>query len=203
MQAMRFSEGISQGFCSDVVVVTESLMHDVSRRISFAGEIENNEASSLWKMFDQATSGSFSGMALFDAENHAVAQGANDINAIIRKAPQSRKSYPKYEKAPEADEKPERAQQESRANGGIKSLSHNQISQLEKSATVLILIYDKLGLSSLGSGFFISKSLVLTNGHVTEDSGRVDVVTSDGSHMMGGLFRRAPRKAARISLSWS
>jgi S1-C subfamily serine protease len=133
----------------------------------------------------------------FGAPYGAAAQGSNDINAIIRKAPQGGRVDLRSGKAPEVEKSPEAGKETAKAGGGMKSLGYNEISDLGKSATVLILITDGAGEHSLGSGFFISKTLVFTNSHVVSESSKIDVIRSDGSHHAGKVISLNAQKGGK------
>jgi S1-C subfamily serine protease len=129
--------------------------------------------------------------------DYSAAQVINDINSIIRKAPRSGIVDPKGAKSAQPETSSTAAKADVKSDSGSKKLSYNEISDLGKSATVLVLIYNNSGLHSLGSGFFISETRVFTNSHVVADSSRIDIVTSDGAHHDGKIVSISDQKGGR------
>lgn len=126
----------------------------------------------------------------------SFAQGSHDINSLLKKLPRAERQEVKIDKPSEPREKPEN-NKDDQSRSDARVLSSGEISNLGKEATTLILIYDNSGLSSLGSGFFISKSLVFTNSHVVEGNTRIDVITSDGEHHEGKVISISNQKAGK------
>lgn len=129
--------------------------------------------------------------------SYISAQSLNEIDSILKKSPLDKSNRNIVDPGNiQKNASPSYNNGDKRELGNIPDKTGNQNTKKElgglneygRSSTVLIFTYKKNEIDSVGSGFFISDNLILTNSHVVDGADQFEVITSRGERKSVNLI---------------